>query len=155
MEKKLKRRAIEKFIRCINETLPSFVPLEEKNNYLFPGEKVWLDAKTLDDATLYILFCPEHKGRDQFTIEIGWSKLFRFPELIQRPSLVSKADFDKRYQQQEAVTRLSYLTGEKEWIDINESNIEEVIQAQARNLVVYGMPFLNETLRNGISDGSR
>ena len=126
----------------MTEALPSFAPFNEKNLYLWPSEKVWVDATTFTNATLYILFCPESKGRDQFTIELGWSKLRRFPELIQRPSLAFKADFENCYERQEVITRLPYLTEENEWIDINGDDVEEIILKQMKNLIDCGMPFL-------------
>lgn len=142
MDKKLKKRVIDQFAKYMQAELQTFVLFQEKSDYFFSSEKVWEDVSTVPGANLYIIFTPEFKGRDQFTIEIGWSKLRRFPRVITRPFLAFKSDFENCYELQEATTRLPYITGEKEWIDINMDNSEEVIQKQIKNLIEYGMPFL-------------
>lgn len=143
MDKDLKKRAIDFFTQYLGESLPTFTSYREKSKYFFGSEKVWEDVTSVSAGYLYVIFCPEYKGRNQFTIEIGWSKLRRFPHVSRRPFLAFKSDFENCYIHQEATTRLSYITGATEWLDIDRDNVEAVIREQIRSLVEHGIPFLH------------
>ncbi|MFL6660487.1 MAG: hypothetical protein ACJ8GW_20540 [Massilia sp.] len=143
MDKALKKLAIDEFAKLIEQNLPGFQPYSEKNRHLVPGERVWINETTFGDVSLFAIFSPEDKGRDQFTIELGWSRMRRFPQLGRRPSLAFKSDFESCYERAEAITRLSYLTGEKEWIDINKENVKAVMLEQINSLASIGIRFLS------------
>jgi hypothetical protein len=142
MDRKLRKRAFDLFARHMKESLPTFKPFRAKSLYVWPGEVVWEDAETMGDTTLFIILSPEPKGRDQFTVELGWSRLRRFPELIQRPSLAFQSEFERCYERDEATVRLSSLTDHHSWIDLYDDNVNVAVATQVRNLLDHGIPFL-------------
>ena len=146
MEKKFKKVVIDLFTRRLHEALPSFAPLKEKSEYLLPAEKAWQDSSTVAGANSYIIFTPDFKGRDQFTIELGWSTLRRFPELLRRPSLSFAHDFENCYARPEASARLPKIISldTDSWISINPENVEETIAQQIRDIIDFGIPFLKK-----------
>jgi hypothetical protein len=146
LDKNLKKRAIALFTEHMLAELPSFVQYAKKSDYFFSTEKVWEDISTIPGANLYIIFSPEFKGRDQFTIELGWSKLCRFPEVLRRPSLSFKAEFQNCHSLEEATARLPKIISldSESWININAESVGEVIAEQFRNLIEYGIPFLKK-----------
>ena len=156
MDKKLKKRIYDVLARLIHELLPSFVPFQEKTKYLWPGEKAWEDTSSTQNASLYIIFSPEYKGRDQFTIEIAWSRLRRFPELIRRPSLAisGRGEIEQCYVYQEASVRLPRLVEEESWVDVNNDNVDEAVARQFKTLLDYGVPFLIGVASPGTEKGN-
>lgn len=142
MERKLKKRLFDLFAENMQKALPTFRPFKAKSSYVWPGELIWQDGETIADTSLFIIVSPESKGRDQFTVELGWSKLRRFPELAQRPSLVSQVDFEHCHDHREATLRLSSLTDHISWIDVNYDEVEVAVANQLRNLLDHGIPFL-------------
>ncbi|MCB1889467.1 MAG: hypothetical protein KDH20_17800 [Rhodocyclaceae bacterium] len=65
-----------------------------KSLWLMPGERAY--ARRLSDSLTGWCVLSPHAERDSFTIDIGWSRLGRFPELGMRPSaLVAEVDFGR------------------------------------------------------------
>lgn len=140
MEKKLKKRAISLFEKRMLQELPNFTRTEEKSLYIWPDEVVWV--KDGESAKYFVIFSPNAKGRDEFVIEIGWSKLHRFPELQRRPSLSFEFEFKDCYSLDEATARVSYFSEREYSPVVNEDNLEEVVAAQFAELREHGIPFL-------------
>jgi hypothetical protein len=146
LDKNLKKRVIALFTAHMQAELPSFVPFTKKSEYFFSAEKVWEDTSIVPGARLYIIFSPEFNGRDQFSIELGWSKLHRFPQVLRRPSLSFESEFRNCHQLDEATARLPKIISLhfESWIDINAEKMEEVMAEQFRMLIEYGIPFLKK-----------
>jgi hypothetical protein len=99
----------------IKAWLPAFKPLQSKSMYLFPGERVYYRIPR-EPIYCLIILVPSQKDADEFTIEIGWSKLGRFPESGTRPSLQLPTAARTEFEQAEYVCRLSDLwTREDVW----------------------------------------
>lgn len=73
----------EAFAREMRARLPEFEPLSTASKYLFPGERVD-HRRPLDSVLCIVILVPSRKDTDEFTVEIGWSKRGRFPELGMR-----------------------------------------------------------------------
>jgi hypothetical protein len=78
-----------------SETLTAVCPyfaLVKKPTMLagVPGERAYRWIVT-DSQHLWVVLVPDQQ-REAFTIELGWSRLGRFPQLTMRPSLVAPAD---------------------------------------------------------------
>lgn len=146
MDKKLKKRVTDQFAACMQAELPSFSLYLGSRDYLFDAETVWEDSSTMAGVYLYVILTPEFKGRDQFTIEIAWSRLRRFPQLVRRPSLSFASEFENCFEAHEASARLPKIISldQDSWIDINKDNVDEVMHKQFMDLMKYGMPFLKE-----------
>ncbi|BBB68167.1 hypothetical protein UNDYM_3914 [Undibacterium sp. YM2] len=146
MNKKLKKRVLDQFAACMQKELQAFSLFKGSSDYFFDTEKVWEDSSTVAGVNLYVIFTPEFNGRDQFTIEIGWSRLQRFPQLVRRPSLSFSSEFTLCSDAQEATARLPKIMSLEldSWVEVNKDNVEEVVSTQFKNLMAYGMPFLKE-----------
>jgi hypothetical protein len=142
MDRKLKKQVVDMFARHMKESLPTFTAFTARSSYLWPGEVVWEDGATVGGTTLFVILSPEPNGRDQFAVELGWSRLHRFPQLIQRPSLAFQSDFERCGERDEATMRLSSLTEHQSWIDVDDDNVNVAVSTQVRNLLDHGIPFL-------------
>ncbi len=109
----------EAFARRLAERLPRFKPVRTGSDYLFPGERVFCWAVS-GDLHLYVILTPDQRGHDAFTVELGWSRLGRFPELSMRPNIMGPALDGAEFARDEAVVRLPYLTGIPEWWTVEE-----------------------------------
>jgi hypothetical protein len=65
---------------------PEFAEQKPKAPCYWPGERVFVRNVGASMPQLLIL-SPHGKGHDSFTVEIGWSRLGRLPELSTRPSI--------------------------------------------------------------------
>ena len=77
----------------------------------YPGERAWRSDGATCTAWLSLITSP--KGRNEFIVEIGWSRLRRYPRLTMRPSIFgtpSNQDFQER---DEAFFRLHPSSGKK------------------------------------------
>jgi hypothetical protein len=62
----------------------------EKSMYVFPGERTFRKDVS-PQLTLWCIFAPNQKF-ESFTVEVGWSRLSRFPQLTMRPCLERPAE---------------------------------------------------------------
>jgi hypothetical protein len=101
----------------VKKAYPAIAKLKVK---LSRGDAVYMILTTSPEVSGYITLIPDHKGRDQFAIEIGWSTKGRFPELPMRPSgRASSTRFE--FQKDEFMCRLSSLCTTKDcWWGENE-----------------------------------
>ena len=85
--------------------LPQFAETKVKSLYLFPGERAfcWSPRKPI---YCWIILQPNLKGYESFTVEIGWSRLDRFPELGMRPSFHAPSDDRCEFAEPEYMCRL-------------------------------------------------
>ena len=98
--------------------LPQFAANKAKSNYLFPGERAFY-WNPQDTIRCWVILQPNLKGHESFTVEIGWSKLARFPELSMRPSFHSPDEGHAEFAQSEYVCRLGKDTvGEDHWWEV-------------------------------------
>jgi hypothetical protein len=167
MRKEYSRVLRDSFAKLIKANVPKFKPAKVKSQYLWPGERDFLwDTKEL--VHVYVILSPSLKGHDEFTIDIGWSRLGRFPEIGARGSRSPTAE-RKEFQEMEFACRLSAL-----WSDVDEfwkfyddralmsdpmqhilSQAQDITQEQAEatvkphvedaidKLVNYGLPYLD------------
>lgn len=103
------------FTQEMKAHLPQFLPIKVSSFYIFPGEKAfrWVPA---EPNHFWIILCPDQKGREAFTLELGWSRFGRFPELGTRPSTKVPSKNRDEFALDEYVCRLGMLmTGEDLW----------------------------------------
>ena len=84
MRKELSKAVRTEFTAAIARRLPQFVPVTIKSRYAWPGSRIF---RWVSDPSLHffveLFFDP--KGDDSFGVEVGWSRLGRFPEIPARP----------------------------------------------------------------------
>ena len=67
------------------EQFPEFVPERPPKQYAWPGERAYRQVEGSITAWLSLVMSP--KGYNEFTVECGWSRLGRYPQLTARPNL--------------------------------------------------------------------
>lgn len=96
------------FHRRMSDRLPRFVASKSAKGFSIPGERAY--AWSIDASTrARVLLVPSVKGYNQFTIEIGWSRLGRYPELTARPCFDVPSPGHPEFALTEYVCRLSCL----------------------------------------------
>jgi len=118
MRKECGKALRELFTAEMKTVLPQFLPVKVSSKYIFPGERAfrWIPVEPVH---LWILLVPHHKGGEEFTVEIGWSKLGRFPELSMRPSLPGPSERRDEFALDEYVCRLGMLiSGRDYWWEV-------------------------------------
>ncbi len=107
MRKEYGKALRELFARGMRDRFPQFAPARVSSRYVFPGERLfrWAPAESLH---CWVILSPDGKGREAFYVEIGWSRLGRFPELGMRPSCADPRSADVAGER-ECVVRLRSL----------------------------------------------
>ncbi|MES2040378.1 MAG: hypothetical protein V4495_21370 [Pseudomonadota bacterium] len=143
MEKKLRLKMIAAFSAEMEKAFPEFLPVKIKSMYIWPGESVW--ERTTESSSSFIVLSPDPKGqRDEMTIELGWSRFKRFPELMQRPSITTTESISTANNLNEGSVRIGSLCEDGvDWVHINEETISETASIFILKLRQHGMPFLN------------
>ena len=123
MRKEYGKALRDMFTAEMKSQLPGFVPVKVTSPYIGPGERAfrWVPAEPLH---CWILLCPDQKGREAFTVEVGWSRLGRFPELSMRPSSAVPSPGRDELALDEYVCRLGEIVagGDFWWeLESNES----------------------------------
>jgi hypothetical protein len=125
----------------------SFPAFAEKSNYVFPGERVYV-VPTDDAATFgYFLISPDHRGRNQFTIDVCWSTLGRFPQLPMRPYGSASAD-RREFEQNEFSCRLGTIwSGSDFWweegVPSEAGSATELASDAVQKIMKHGVPYLD------------
>src|SRR5437667_5313230 len=87
---------------------------------LVRGDTVHVIPTTSPSVSGYVILVPDHHGRDEFAIEIGWSTKGQFPELPMRPS-GRASPARSEFQRDEFISRLCNLWTTKDyWWGENE-----------------------------------
>jgi hypothetical protein len=130
----------EQFAARMKQQLPQFQPVTVKHpsstKYAWwTGERVfrWI-AK--DSVHCFIILVPTPKGADEFTVEVGWSTLGRYPELTQRPGDVPTLEREE-FGKPEFTCRLSWLIpGLADWWSARNRGRCMAIQFQEKRSVL-------------------
>jgi hypothetical protein len=112
MRKEYGKALRDAFDRQMKAKLPAFRPLKTESMYIFPGEQVYYRMPR-EPINCIIILVPSRTDTDEFTIEIGWSKLGRFPECM-RPCLEPPTSARAEFEQPEYICRLSHLWGRED-----------------------------------------
>lgn len=141
MQKNLKAKVAALFAEEMKMAFPDFVQVKMKSMYIWPGEVLW--RKDADDCSYFIVLSPETKGRDEVTVELGWSRLKRFPELMQRPALVTAEAIANAERKDEGTVRLGRLAADQwDWMPVNDELVPAVVAFFMEKLRQDGIPFL-------------
>lgn len=168
MRKEYSKELQRLFSKLIEENFPQFKPHKEKSMYYSAGERFYC-WKPNESISFFIIYSPDERGHEAFTIEIGWSTNNRLPELSMRPSFqptIERAEFSEK----EAITRLPYFSGGTDFYLIEPAvtsfSIEDLIRQQTKRtpeevinkitpildnilkqLQKFGVPYLQEKAR--------
>jgi hypothetical protein len=126
------------FEREMGSRLPRFEPWREKSTYLWSGERVWRWVPSATAPHYFVLLVTSAKGYNEFTIELGWSTLRRFPQLSVRPSPARPEPEHPEFGREEFLCRLSQVgSAQDRWwgpdvISMSHSSAEETMDLLAR-----------------------
>jgi hypothetical protein len=112
------------FEKAMAQHCPTYEPTKVTSDYIWPGERAF--RKRFNGVgDLWIVLSPNHKF-EQFSIDIGWSRFARFPELSMRPSSIAPLD---AYGQNEYFCRLGELVhGHDHWWTIEQFQAPPTIE---------------------------
>ena len=100
--------------------LPQWRPAKPPKQHSWPGERAYRSDRSPVALWLSLVLSP--KGYNEFTIECGWSRLSRYPELSCRPSIDVFSDAEVE-RHQEAFFRLPLVDAQRrEWWSIAGSD---------------------------------
>jgi len=112
----------------------------------FPGERAYRWAVT-DSRHAWVVLVPDQK-REAFTIELGWSRKGRFPQLTMRPSFARPKDAGA---EDEYLCRLGELSrGQDWWWTIEELPLDATQDQMMAYIVAQTQPISPETARSRI-----
>jgi hypothetical protein len=135
MIKNNKKIMIDFFNKKMKESLPDFASFHEKSEFINPGEAIYY-SPIFDSVYLFIILVPNLKSEAEFTIEVGWSKMNKFPELSIRPWPKSPNNSEEVYKMKEYVCRLSQFDQSLMWFNISD------LDYSWNKLQSIGIPFL-------------
>ncbi|MFP5391845.1 MAG: hypothetical protein ACLGI6_09910 [Gammaproteobacteria bacterium] len=152
MDRKIRIKAVNMFGLEMGKFFPEFRPVKIKSMYLGPGTSVWQKDST--DCSYFVMFCPEPKGQqDLVTVELGWSRLKRFPELMQIPSIAFPKDVPSAHKREEGIVRIGTLCdAEFGWVPVKDETIASVVEFLIEKLQRIGIPFLNGLANQRLSE---
>ena len=124
MRKEYRKAVRERFARGMADRFPHFELTKVDSPILFGGESVFRWEKT-NDLHCFVVLVPDLKGRQAFTLELGWSRRGRFPAVSMRPSILYSPDDPVPVDTEEAVVRLGGLvSGTDLWWSLPDRGLE-------------------------------
>ena len=129
----MRRQSLRSVIGSVLESeLPDYQILDEKNDFIWPNEIPL--HKNVGALDLFLVFSPHAQDSGRFTVDVGWSKLGRFPRIDMRPCITDPDDSHTEFQKEEYFTRLGILkSGSDVWWKIRPGGaaLEAVSTAMA------------------------
>jgi hypothetical protein len=164
------------FTELVANLDPTFVPFKTKSEYLFASNYPYI-LRTNEDIVLFLVLFLDPKGRERFTVEFGWSREGRFPEVhpIAPYQVGSKAEcFEKR----EFLQTIGPSGGAEQWWWVEDeieksayfrkyfsyppvstkqaqATVDRVLLDVKRMLSEHALPFLREFVEHNSSAGAR
>lgn len=144
MDKTLRTKLVLAFDKALTRQFSAFAQVKIKSMYIWPGETVWRREGAA--CSYFLILSPEAKGQSNaVTVELGWSRLKRFPELSQRPSLSTPAQLQAAASRDEGTVRIGSLCdGSFDLLQVDEPGLQAVVDLLMEKLKVVGMPFLDQ-----------
>ena len=146
------------FLHGLQEIDSGFVEEKLRSPYVHPGEVVYVN-RSAEPLWMLIVLVADRHGRERFTVEIGWSKLGRFPNLSMRPS-PDQPDGGAEYSFDEYMCRLGRISeGQDKWWNLPTSSsggvvggdaVSGVVQDALRHVQSAGIPYF-EALKSVVN----
>ena len=87
--------------------LSGFSLYEGSSEYLWPNEVAIV--RTVPDIALFVVFSPHEQDSSRYTLDVGWSRLKRFPQVSARPCLDKPKDDRSEFVNDEYFTRIGLI----------------------------------------------
>jgi hypothetical protein len=124
MRKEYAKALRDAFAKRMREDVPQFELQRVASDYVIPGERLfrWIPVEPIH---CWVILKPDAKGREAFTVEVGWSTRGRFPELSMRPTPLASPAQPEALERDECVARLPELrVGEDRWWTLPDPAVE-------------------------------
>lgn len=108
MSKSFNQIVAKEFAAAMSSKFPEFAPTKADRLYGWPGEKAFSCSRAGRHDWLSLYF--SKNGVDEFTVDVGWSYLCRYPQLPSRPLSGSGLQLAKA-RASEAFVRVRPLSG--------------------------------------------
>lgn len=136
-------RAVEiAFAVQLSERAADFVPAKPDRIYGWPcGERAFV-RKGRGRAD-WLSLCFSKDGRDEFTVDIGWSYLNRYPQLPARPTSKSPAELVQSQASEAFVRVRSISESQLDWWSATKStNAESLVREAIECIEGFALPLL-------------
>ena len=139
MDRKLRLTLASTFADHLRVVLPDFKLWNATAPCLSGNDVVWKRGNCL------VILTPDSRGlRDAVTLELAYSEHGRFPDLAQRPSLISQAQLDDVHLESEWIVRLGRIDGGSfDLIEVSMTSCHEVSAFLVERLQTVGLPFFD------------
>jgi hypothetical protein len=126
MHAKDRRLLISKFSAIVASLNPQFLPFSGASEYIFPKHSYYSYKHSSDSSLFLDLYINQKNNTSDFTVQFGWSRLGRFPEVLSVHFYMD--DFQagvKRYSQPEYLQRVAMFLGGDTWWPFDSGNPTE------------------------------
>ena len=143
MSKAKLKKSIKQYILS---QLTEYEFFEDKSYYLWPNEVAIISRQ--DSIDLFIVFSPHSQDSSRFTVDIGWSRLKRFPEVDMRPCADAPDAQHSEFTKSEYFTRAGIVSGKPErWWNANRTgSFDQPIQSAAECIRETVNPYLQKLM---------
>jgi hypothetical protein len=124
--------------------LSGFSIYVDASEYLWPNEVAIVNS--LSNIDLFIIFSPHEQDSSRFTLDVGWSRLKRFPQVPARPCL-DQPDIDRsEFVNDEYFTRVGLIAANRDrwWHVGKDGNYKEPLKAATDNIRDIVVPYFEE-----------
>ncbi|MBI4325630.1 MAG: hypothetical protein HY674_10250 [Chloroflexi bacterium] len=109
MKKEYRKALVRLFKQKIAEQLPELTEVKIQSPLLKSGDTVYQRCSVDMPLSCFVVFMIDHRGYDEFKIDLAWSKRLRFPELPSLPFGFASSD-RQEFAEEEFSFRLSCLS---------------------------------------------
>ena len=138
------RSSLRKIIGASQEALfPGFGLFDGESSYLWPNEIAY--HKKVQGFDLFLVLSPHEQDSSQFTVDVGWSRKGRFPELMMRPSFIDPDEDHSEFSQDEYFTRIGILENgiDKWWKITSPEDAADTLKNVAAEVERVAIPYLD------------
>jgi len=146
MNAKDRRLLITRFKEIVAKTDPQFLPFNGASPYVFPSHLYFSYERPGRGMLFLDLSINQKSDKSDFTLQFGWSRLGRFPEVLSVHYYMDDlAAGIRRYSQPEYMQRVMMFLGRDTWWCFDGSNpeqCEEVLKVVEDILRAKIIPYL-------------
>lgn len=148
---KKRKQLKDSVIRVMKTELPSFKRWTEKSLFIWPGELVFHEA--IISLNTFIVFSMHEQDDSLFTVDIGWSRQKRFPEIDMRPCDENPQSDAVLNEEKEFMTRLGILMNKDDcWWSVSDGSlgsIDAAVTDAVSAIKRYALPYLDGVSLHG------
>ena len=146
MNAKDRRLLISKFGGMVARTHPEFLPFRGTSTYMFPSHYYFSYQDRARGLLVLDLYINQKTNTSEFTVQFGWSRLSRLPEVLSVHFYMDDVEAGtRRYAQPEYLQRVAMFLGNDTWWrfeSVDPAECEKVLIAVEQLLRDKVIPYL-------------